>query len=82
MRFPVDAETLTLLGRALTIAPGSERTSLHDLLDVLSPPCFESYHEVDDSDSISIVTCGDACGGKWTEHDVIAALMAEVRRLR
>lgn len=73
--FPTDEATLALLDLALNPRPNSERSSLGELLEMLS-----GY------DPSKLIQINDA----WVEypeptyhpHDVIRALVAEVRRLR
>jgi hypothetical protein len=85
--FPVDDSTLDLLTTALDPGPDSERTSVADLLNLLS--------EMGGSDTTAVdsIEWGDPLGmgesveihhmrdPQYTEHDVIRALVTEVRRL-
>lgn len=95
--FPTDESTLALIMMALDPGPESERTSLNDLLELMSQlggsdtGAVESVEMVgglsdiaedliaDDSGMIEIHHMRDPC---YHEHDVIRALIAEVRRLR
>lgn len=65
--FPVDDQTLNQLDAALTIQEGADRTTLGELL--------ERYSQLAGSDTAAL-------DPQYSEHDVIAALLAEVRRLR
>lgn len=71
--FPVDDETLSLVEIAL--AGSDERSSLVELLDLLSGVDPERSVEVE----AGVYEHPDAT---WHANDVIAALIAEVRRLR
>lgn len=73
LTFPVDDETLSLMEIAL--AGSDERSSLGELLDILSGVDPEHAVEVE----AGIYEHPDAT---WHVNDVIAALIAEVRRLR
>lgn len=68
--FPVDEETLCLLDQAL--AGSSERSSVHELLEILSgyDPARRGLPQGEDLDEI------------YHPNDVIRALVDEVRRLR
>lgn len=76
--FPVDESTLQLLDDALNPQPLAERSSVSDLLEMMSqlggsdPRAVAQVHE-------SGVELRDQ---QYHEHDVIRALVAEVRRLR
>lgn len=77
--FPTDDQTLGLLDAALNPGPGAERSSVGDLCRLYSEMAGSDLgaveHEVDDS----TVVMRDA---EYHPNDVIAALLAEVRRLR
>ena len=95
--FPTDETTLGMIMLALDPGPEAERTSLNDLLELMSQlggsdtDAVESVEMVggltgiaedliaDDSGMIEIHHMRDPC---YHEHDVIRALIAEVRRLR
>jgi hypothetical protein len=88
--FPVDPETLDLLSIALDPGPDAGRTSVSDFLDLMSfmggsdpDAVAEVLEEADPYDSgrhgADIVMMRDPL---YHEHDVIRALIAEVRRLR
>ena len=86
--FPVDDSTLDLLSTALDPGEEAERTSVGDLLILLS--------EMGGSDTTAVdsIEWGDPLGmgesveihhlrdPQYHEHDVLRALVAEVRRLR
>ena len=94
---PTDETTLGMIMLALDPGPEAERTSLNDLLELMSQlggsdtDAVESVEMVggltgiaedliaDDSGMIEIHHMRDPC---YHEHDVIRALIAEVRRLR
>ena len=88
--FPVDDSTLDLISLALDPGPDAERTSLSDLLDLLSRMAGSDPEAVGE-----VLSDGDPYeSGRATpeihlmrdpiyhDHDVIRALVAEVRRLR
>lgn len=76
--FPTDNVTLDLLWTALHPGPDAERTSVGDLLDLLSDMHFGPLGEPEElADDIAYRP-----GTRWSTHDVIAALVTEVRRLR
>lgn len=95
--FPTDETTLGMIMLALDPGPEAERTSLNDLLELMSQlggsdtDAVESVEMIggltgiaedliaDDSGMIEIHHMRDPC---YHEHDVIRALIAEVRRLR
>lgn len=95
--FPVDPGTLDLLSVALDPGPEAERSSVTDFLIFMSQmggsdtDAVESVEHVagltdlaedlidDDSGAIEIRHMRDP---QYHEHDVIRALIAEVRRLR
>lgn len=88
--FPVDDTTLDLISIALDPGPEAKRTSLNDLLDLMSrmagsdpEAVAEVIEEGDPYDSgrhgFDIVMLRDPL---YHPHDVIRALIAEVRRLR
>lgn len=89
--FPVDDQTLDLLWSAIHPDPAvSDRTSVGDLLQLMSQLGGSDITAVE-----SVIDEGDASipgiGGapihvmrdpQYHEHDVVAALIVEVRRLR
>lgn len=83
--FPVDDGTLDLLWRAMHPGPEADRSSMGDLLRLMSElggSDTEAVAEVHDDGSdggTSIVSMRDP---HYHDHDVIAALVTEVRRLR
>lgn len=87
--FPVDDATLALLEAAIDPwghgHPEAERSSLWDLLDVMSElggsdlTAVESVDDAGDDNQPRAVTMRDP---RYTDHCVIQALVAEVRRLR
>lgn len=88
--FPIDDSTLDLIERSMTIDEDSDedRTSLSELLDLLSemggsdPDASEQIDPelvgIDDPDVIVRVLRDQF----YHEHDLILALIEEVRRLR
>lgn len=76
--FPVDDITLDLLHTALHPGPEAERTSLYDLLELLSDMHHGPLGEPQEL-SEGIVY---RPGVRWSPHDVIDALIGEVCRLR
>ena len=88
--FPVDPVTLDMLSHALDPGPEAKRTSVSDFLDLMSrmagsdpEAVAEVIEEGDPYDSgrhgFDIVMLRDPL---YHEHDVLRALIAEVRRLR
>ena len=95
--FPVDDWALDLIDAALNPGPEAERTSLIELLELLSelggadPRAVESVERIGGLPGIAEDLIEDDPGAyeihymrdpQYHEHDVIRALMAEVRRLR
>lgn len=85
-KFPVDKSSLDLLWRAVHIDEGAQRSSLSDTLDMLSmlggsdPEAFETEGTVDTPlGEAEVHVLRDAF---YSPHDCIAALIAEIRRLR
>lgn len=86
--FPVDDSALDMLSTALNPGPDAERTSLFDLLDLYSELAGSDTTAVDEDDNLNhdgnefhpaVRVMRDP---SYSPHDVIAALIAEVRRLR
>lgn len=88
--FPLDDETLNMLSMALDPGPEATRTSVGEFLDLMSrmggsdpEAVAEVIEEADPYDSgrhgMDIVLMRDPI---YHEHDVLRALIAEVRRLR
>lgn len=79
--FPVDEETLALLDRALdpTATGVSSVGALLDLLSGYDPAKVRAMFDDDGCEVPGIVEYPDAV---YHTHDVLRALMAEVRRLR
>jgi len=87
--FPVDEATLALLEAAIDPwshgHPEAERSSLWDLLDLMSElggsdiRAVAEVHDDGTDGGPSITTMRDP---RYTDHCVIAALIGEVRRLR
>ncbi len=77
--FPVDDQTLDLLEQAINIDPAAERSSLFDLLDMYSRLGGSDTRAVAETLEDGIVVMRDP---QYSPHDVIAALVGEVRRLR
>lgn len=76
--FPVDDQTLDLLHTALNPGPHADRTSVTDLCDLYSRMAGSDPGAVEDTvDGVDVLR--DA---QYGPHDVIAALLGEVRRLR
>lgn len=74
--FPVDDTTLDLLWTAIRPGPESERSSLNDFLDLLSDMHFGPATGREEA---GVTVLG---APRWSDGDVIAALIGEVRRLR
>lgn len=87
--FPVDDSALDLLLAGVTIQDGAHRTSLHETLDMLSmlggsdPKNIESegFMESPLGDG-SMVPYTELADPFYSVNDAIAALIAEIRRLR
>lgn len=87
--FPVDDSTLDLLLTGVTIDEGAERTSLHETLDLISmlggsDPAkivASGFMESPLGDG-SIVPYDELADQFYSPHDVIRALVLEIRRLR
>ena len=86
--FPVDDSTLDLAWLALNPGPESERTSLADFMEFMSQmggsdtaavDSIEWGDPLDMGESVEIHIMRDAA---YHEHDLIRALITEVRRLR
>lgn len=87
--FPVDNATLDLLWMALNPGDEAERTSVADFLDFMSQmggsdtAAIESTetmpHPFIPGESVEINVMRDAC---YHEHDVMRALITELRRVR
>jgi hypothetical protein len=87
--FPVDDSTLDLLSIALNPGPEAERTSLDELLTLLSQMGGSDTdavasvevmpHPFSPGDSIEACVMRDPA---YHPNDVISALIAEIRRLR
>lgn len=76
--FPVDDITLDLLWTALHPGPEAERTSLNDLVELLSDMHHGPPSKPEElGDGIVYLP-----GVRWHPHDVIEALIVEVRSLR
>ena len=88
-QFPVDDSTLDLLSLALDPGEDAERTSVGDFLD------FMSQMGGSDTTAVAEIIPGNPLGldiedaeihvmrdAAYHEHDVMKALLAEVRRLR
>lgn len=75
--FPVDDSTLDLLGTAMNPGPDAERSSLGDLLALYSQLAGSDTEAVEYEDGYEVARDPD-----YHVHDVISALIAEVRRLR
>lgn len=94
--FPLDETTLTLLAAACEINPDSGHTELMSFLEMTAGPItsvemngieYESVEaaleDADPDDGAPILTINRAPGDEaHTEHTVILALIAEIRRLR
>lgn len=76
MTFPTDDTTLDLLWLSLNPPADSERTSLWDLLDMMSGCTPGMETRTDDPDVF------ENLHPSYHPNDVIAALITEVRRLR
>lgn len=72
--FPVDDGTLDLLSKAINPGPEAERSSVEDLLTL--------YSQLGGSDTGAVAEVIDERDPSYHVHDVLAALIAEVRRLR
>ena len=78
--FPVDEGTLDLLMHALHPGPDAERTSLWDFLSFMSEMGGSDVQAaVDESDDGTSRTLRDQ---QYSDHCLIDALVAEIRRLR
>lgn len=77
--FPVDDSTLDLLERAMTVQPGSVSTSMGETLRMLSELGGSDTTAVEEDLGDDVRLMRDPM---YHEHDVIAALIAEIRRLR
>lgn len=77
--FPVDDGTLDLLWMALHPGPEAERTSLWDLLALMSELGGSDINAVEEEldDNTSLMR-----DQHYHDHDVISALIKEIRRLR
>lgn len=76
--FPVDDTTLDLLEHALNPGPHAERSSVGDLCRLYSELAGSDLNAVEETIG-EVTVMRDA---EYHPHDVIAALLAEVRRLR
>lgn len=76
--FPVDEQTLDLIEAALNPGPDAVRTSVTDLCQMYSELAGSDLEAVE-SEEAGITTMRDA---QYHPHDIIAALVGEVRRLR
>ena len=76
--FPVDDQTLDMIDMALDPPPGSERTSIGELCDLIAAMGGSDPDAVQ-SEEDGVQYMRDA---SYHPNDVIAALVAEVRRLR
>lgn len=76
--FPVDDTTLDMLWTALHPGPEAERSSVNDLLELFSDMHFGPLGESVELDGEVV----ELAGCRWHQHDVISALITEVRRLR
>lgn len=81
MTFPVDDETLALLDRALDPTP-TGRTSMGELLDLLSGYDPDKVVPLLDGDGREVLDAVEYPHPIYHPHDVIRALVDEVRRLR
>jgi hypothetical protein len=87
--FPTDPASLSMLRDAITITEGSERTSLDDLLVLMSrmggsdPDAVESYGVMPDplnpDESVSVAYMRDP---SYHPHDVIRSLIDLIERVR
>lgn len=75
--FPVDDVTLGLLWSAIYPEPEAERSSVGDLIDLLSQMHHGPDGPGDEEDGVEVIETPS-----WHVNAVIAALIAEVRRLR
>lgn len=84
--FPVDEATLASLEAAMDPwshgHPEADRSSLWDFLDLMSELGGADTRAVDAVDDPSDPTSATMRDPHYTDHCVIAALIAEVRRLR
>lgn len=79
--FPVDDATLDLVWGALHPGPEAERSSLFDMLDLYSRLGGSDPDATVENDDLpdDIVELRDP---QYSPHDLIAALITEIRRLR
>lgn len=77
--FPVDDQTLDLLWTAIHPGPGVERSSVGDFLELMSRLGGSDPEAVKEELAPDVYLMLDQF---YHEHDVISALIAEVRRLR
>jgi hypothetical protein len=76
--FPVDDQTLGLLDTALNPGPDAERTSVGDLCRIYSEMAGSDTTAVADTEHGTDVMRDP----EYHPHDIIAALISEVLRLR
>lgn len=78
--FPVDDSTLDLVWTAIHPPEGATQSSLFTVLDIISDLTFGEV-QPDDIEQLDggVTFCTRL---RWSEHDLISALVTEVRRLR
>lgn len=81
MSFPVDDETLALIDQALDPTV-TGRSSLGELLDILSGYDPSKLVPLLDEDGREVPDASEYPDPLYHSHDVIRALVAEVRRYR
>ena len=77
--FPVDDVSLDMLAMAVIIQPSDNKTNLWSLLDMMSRMAGSDPQAVAEELDEEVLMMRDPI---YTEHDVIEALVFEVRRLR
>lgn len=80
--FPVDDSALDMLSTALNPGPDAERTSVYELLDLYSELAGSDLAAVDEDDELNGDYVQVMRDPSYHEHNVLTALIGEVRRLR